>query len=270
MSAQGGVVAGFVQEVDARKGCVMVEYRAIEDQMLSPWAYVAAPLAGSKRGMLFMPEVGDEVLVCYADNDFDHPYVVGYLWNGEHLSPETEPKFRVIKTPGGHELRFEDKDNAKKVVLKSEGGRSVTLDDAPGKGQVQVKSGANEILMDDTAAGTQVRLQAGQGVGVTITMTATPTPSLSISVGAGATLSIDSTGVSLNTTGPLNVTTASAANITCTSANLTASAAATVTAPVLSVNSAMATFTGVVQCTSLIASTSVVSPMYTPGVGNLL
>ena len=42
-----------------------------------------------------------------------------------------------------------------------------------------------------------------------------------------------------------------------------------VDAAVLSVNGALATFAGVLQCQTLIA-TAVVSPSYTPGVGNLL
>ncbi len=42
-----------------------------------------------------------------------------------------------------------------------------------------------------------------------------------------------------------------------------------VTAPAVNVNAAMSTFSGVVQCTTLIASTVVSSPAYTPGAGNI-
>ena len=103
MSKRAGVVTGYVKKVDAKQGRVQVEYRGIEKDLLSPWAYVAAPLSGKKRGMLFMPEADDEVLVAYGDGEFGHPYVVGFLWNGDQLSPETEADQRVIVTPGGHE-----------------------------------------------------------------------------------------------------------------------------------------------------------------------
>ena len=249
----GGAIAAVVREVDASQGRVRVEYVQVEDGLESPWAYVAAPLAGKSRGMLFMPEVGDEVLVIHGNNDFDHPYVIGYLWNGEQRSPETEPEMRVIKTPGGHQLRFEDKDGAKKVILKSDGGRSVTLDDLPGLGKIEVKSGSNQILMDDNPAATLVKLQAGTGVGVTITMNATPVPSLSISVGGTTTLTIDASGV----------------KVTCTSATVTAAAALTINAPVLTVNGGFASFTGVLQCSTLVTN-AVVSPLYSPGIGNLI
>ena len=257
----GGAFAAVVLEVDAGRGRVRVRYVQIEDNLESPWAYVAAPLAGPERGMLFMPEVGDEVLIIHGNNDFDHPYVVGYLWNGQQRAPEAQAEMRVIKTPGGHQLRFEDVNGAKKVVLKSDAGRSVTLDDQPGLGKIDIQSGSNQVLLDDNPAGTQVRLQAGTGAGVTILMSATPMPSLSISVGGTTTLTIDAAGLSLNTT--------SLANINCTGATLNASAALTVNAPAISFNSALASFSGVVQCSTLLTS-SVVSPLYSPGVGNLL
>ena len=102
----------------------------------STWAPIAAPLAGKNRGALFMPEVGDEVLVAFEHGDFDHPYVVGFLWNGEDDVARERADNRVIVTPGGHQLRFEDKDGDTPVILKSNGGHELTLDDkAAGVGE---------------------------------------------------------------------------------------------------------------------------------------
>ena len=269
MSSPGrGAVVAFVREVDAQLGRVRVEYPSMEEGLESPWAPVASPLAGPERGLLFMPEVGDEVLVLHADNDFDHPFVLGYLWNGEQRAPESDPQLRVIKTPGGHQLRFEDVDNAKKVVLRSDGGRKLTLDDNPAFGKIDIESGSNRILLDDNPASTVVRLQAGSGVGVTVTLSATPQPSLSISVGAGTSINIDATGVSLTSPGLASISVAGSATVTCTSATVNA-AAMTLNAAALSVNAGIATFTGVVQCATLVTN-SVVSPVYTPGVGNMI
>ena len=69
---QRGVVTAFVDEVDVKQGRVKVEYKAIEDKLMSPWAYIAAPMSGKGRGALFMPEKGDEVLICFADGQFGH------------------------------------------------------------------------------------------------------------------------------------------------------------------------------------------------------
>jgi uncharacterized protein involved in type VI secretion and phage assembly len=298
MNRRAGVVTAFVKEVDAKQGRVRVEYRGIEDNLLSPWAYMASPLSGSKRGQLFMPEEGDEALVTYADGHFEHPFIVGFLWNGKQNSPEKDAFNRVIVTPGGHQLRFEDKKNDTRIILKSHGkhsitledktagplvsvksngGREVLLDDAATGGKVQITSGQHQITMDDAPAGTKVTIQAGKGVGVTITLNVTPTPSLSIAVGAGNTLDVSDAGVSLMTSGSVNVTAGSAANvnvggvatINCTTASLTAAAATQITTGVLSVTAGLSVFSGIVVAPTLV-STSVVSPLYTPGVGNLL
>ena len=48
-----------------------------------------------------------------------------------------------------------------------------------------------------------------------------------------------------------------------------ANASVDVTAPVLNVHAAVANFDGVVNCTTVVCSTGVVSPSYTPGAGNI-
>jgi hypothetical protein len=48
-----------------------------------------------------------------------------------------------------------------------------------------------------------------------------------------------------------------------------ANASCDITAPVLNVHAGTANFDGLINCTTLIASASVVSPSYTPGAGNI-
>jgi uncharacterized protein involved in type VI secretion and phage assembly len=269
MSRMPGVTTGFVKEVDASLARVKVMLPSIDETLESDWASVASPLAGKKRGALFMPEVGDEVLVAFGEGQFDTPYVVGYLWNGDQVSPEGTPHHRVIVTPGGHQLRFEDQDpdnpaDGGRVVLKSHGGHSVTLEDKEPK-KLEIKSTAHTVLLDDTPGAEKISISAGGGA-VTIDMNTVP-PTISLSTGAGS-LTIDATGVTV--TAPVSVTINAPLDlsINCTTANVTA-AAVTLDAAALSVNSAIATFTGAVQCSTLIAN-AVVSATYTPGVGNLL
>jgi phage baseplate assembly protein gpV len=163
MSTRNGVVNAFVKKVDARQGRVIVEYRAIDDQLESAWAPIASPMSGKGRGALFMPEPGDQVLVAFHDGRFDSPYVVGFLWNGDQVSPEDSPDNRVIVTPGGHQLRFEDKDGAKRVVLTSEGQLRVELDDANRRIVVTDKETKNHVTID--LAGS-IRIEAGAQVTV--------------------------------------------------------------------------------------------------------
>jgi phage baseplate assembly protein V len=280
MSRRSGVVTAFVHAVDPEQGRVKVEYRAIEDDLLSTWAPVATPLTGGKRGQLFMPEVGDECLVAFENGDFDHPYVLGFLWNGKDVSPERQASNRVIVTPGGHQLRFEDKQGDRRVILRSDGkhelqledtssgpfarlktaaDRHVLLDDTPGFGKIEITSGQHTLTLDDAPAGTKIAISAGMGV-VTLSMNVTPVPSLAISVG-GNSIDIGPAGVTVNAVGALSVAAAGPVSIS--------SAVANVTSSVLNVNAAVTSFSGIVTAPTVVAG-SVVSPLYTPGVGNLV
>ena len=50
---------------------------------------------------------------------------------------------------------------------------------------------------------------------------------------------------------------------------ITANSTVEITAPALNVHAATSTFDGIINCTTLIASSGVVSPSYTPGAGNI-
>ena len=107
---------------------------------------LAAPLAGKQRGAFFMPERGDEVLVAFEDGSFNSPYIIGFLWNGVDMPPETDSQNRVIMTPGGHTLRFED-GNEKKIVLKSSSGQTITLDDT--ENSITLEGGGRILKMSN-------------------------------------------------------------------------------------------------------------------------
>ena len=144
MKRMDGVVVGIVKEIDAKGGRLKVEYPWMKSSVRSGWAPVASILAGKGRGAFFMPEVDDEALVAFEHGDFDHPFIIGFLWNGVDQPPETTNKNRIIKTPGGHQLRFED-DGAKKILVKSNGGLEIVLDD--GGDLIELHGGGRKITM---------------------------------------------------------------------------------------------------------------------------
>lgn len=170
-----GVVSAIVkslQDPDGQ-GRIQLEFRHLPDGPASAWAPVAAPMAGGSRGAFFMPELEDEVLVSFDQGDFNHPFIVGFLWNGADKPPESDPKNRVIVTPGGHTLRFEDGDN-KKVILKSSTGHTITLDDSGGSQKVKIETkGSLSLTLDDVAQSIQLsgggRTLAMEGGALTIT-----------------------------------------------------------------------------------------------------
>jgi len=154
-----GVVSGLVKNLDDPVGLgrIELEFNNFPEAVRSAWARVAAPLAGKSRGAFFMPEIDDEVLVAFEDGDFNFPYVVGFLWNGEDTPPESTNQNRVIKTPGGHQLRFEDTAGAKKVILISDGGHQIEIDDTGRTITVKTNSGNQFIVLDDIAQSITIR-----------------------------------------------------------------------------------------------------------------
>jgi uncharacterized protein involved in type VI secretion and phage assembly len=144
MAQMKGVVTGKVVSTDDpdHQGRVQVAFPYLGGQNESYWAPVATLLAGASRGAWFMPEVGDEVLVAFNQDDVAHPYILGFLWNGKDTPPDPKTSNRVLMTPGGHTLRFEDGDS-KKVILKSSSGQTITLDDSDGSITLQ---GGERIL----------------------------------------------------------------------------------------------------------------------------
>jgi uncharacterized protein involved in type VI secretion and phage assembly len=170
VSGQGGVVTAVVATDPDDQGRLGLRYPWLPggDALPPVYAPVAAALAGGGHGAWFMPEEGDEVLVAFDRGDWNHPFVVGFLWNGAQSPPETDRRNRVLLTPGGHTLRFEDGD-AKRVVLRTAGGHEVALDDSAGTATVRVKNGGS-VAMDAAtltlrAGGHSVTL-SGSGVAI--------------------------------------------------------------------------------------------------------
>jgi uncharacterized protein involved in type VI secretion and phage assembly len=63
-------------------GRVRLTFPWLSDDFVSGWARTVQAGAGKDRGALVVPEVGDEVLVGFEQGSFQHPYVLGGLYNG--------------------------------------------------------------------------------------------------------------------------------------------------------------------------------------------
>ncbi len=109
-----GVAVAIVSENkdDSGQGRVRVRFPWYEDAESSHWARIAAPMAGPKRGIYFMPEIDDEVLVAFERGDLRFPYIIGSLWSGKDKAPQTNADgkndIRMIETRKGHKITFDD------------------------------------------------------------------------------------------------------------------------------------------------------------------
>lgn len=139
-----GVVIAIVTNVkisdDTDKiGRVKLKYPWLDDQIESGWVRVSAPGGGNQRGMFFLPEVNDEVLVAFEYGDINCPVIIGGLYNGKDKHPLSEQAIsqggmvdeRVIKTRSGHIITFSDKDGEEKIsIIDKTTKNSIVLDSA--------------------------------------------------------------------------------------------------------------------------------------------
>jgi len=192
-----GVAVAVVRENkdDSGQARVKVSYPWYEQPRQSYWARVAMPMAGGKRGVYFVPEVNDEVLVAFDRGDLRFPYVIGCLWNGVDKAPESNADGkndkRLIHTRKGHKLTFDDGakglvqlelNDGKKLKIDDEG---IAIDDAKGNSMV-ILSNSGAITIEAkgnlTLKGMQVAIEA----------------SGMMNIKAGATLSVKGAMVNIN------------------------------------------------------------------------
>lgn len=118
----GVVIAVVTNNQDPDKlGRVKVKFPWLSDEDESFWARIASPMAGNNRGIYFLPEVDDEVLIVFEHGDMRFPYVIGALWNGKDAPPanndDGKNNLRVIKSRSGHIIRLNDEEGKEKIEI---------------------------------------------------------------------------------------------------------------------------------------------------------
>jgi len=99
------------------------------DEKSSCWIRVASGFAGGNYGSIFLPRVGQEVVVCFLEGDPDRPIITGRVYNADNMPPYTLPDEKTkstIKTnsstggDGFNEIRFEDKKGKEQIFVHGE------------------------------------------------------------------------------------------------------------------------------------------------------
>jgi len=104
------------------------------------WARVANVYATNGAGFCFLPEVGDEVVIAFLNDNADEPIVIGSLYNKNNHPPEQ----RGITSHSKIEISFDDE--KKMLTVKTPGGNSITIDDDSKSIAIKDQNG-NNILM---------------------------------------------------------------------------------------------------------------------------
>ena len=147
-------------------GRVQVRMNWQTDNMRTSWVRVMTPDGGgskdvkSNRGFVFIPEVGDQVLLGFRHGDPARPYVMGSLFNGTTGNGGgSNNSIKSLKTRSGISVILND-DN-KSLAIKDAGGSSIYLD---GNGNILINAPKNIQLH----AGNDMSLMVGHDLQVNV------------------------------------------------------------------------------------------------------
>lgn len=178
-----GLLPAIVSDVKdpQKKGRVRLTLPWLDGQYTTGWARVAQQGAGKDRGLLILPEVGDEVLVGFSGADLDTAFVVGGLYNGKDVPPKVgadpvdgtsgQVAVRALVSRTGHRVELvESASGADGLLLETGDGKLTLRLDKKGRlveivsaGKVKI-SGKEGVAVD---AGTGTLELSGQKVTIT-------------------------------------------------------------------------------------------------------
>jgi type VI secretion system secreted protein VgrG len=99
------------------------------DQNSSCWIRVSQDWAGKKWGAMFIPRIGQEVIVEFLEGDPDRPIITGRVYNDKAMPPYDLPGNMTRSTmksnsskggSGWNELRFEDKKDSEQIFIHAQ------------------------------------------------------------------------------------------------------------------------------------------------------
>jgi uncharacterized protein involved in type VI secretion and phage assembly len=215
----GTYLAEVVSVKDTQKlGRVQVRllgFDGVGAQDAPMWARVAVPFSGADRGAFFIPNKGDEVVVQFVGGDPRLPLVTGGLWNGSAKPPEQ------LGGSGEEVDRWTivGKQGTRVAIVEEQAGATISLTTPQKQQSVEVTAKNSGKVELKTAT---------------------------------ATITLDSQGVTIQTTGKVKVQ----------------ASTVDVNAAMLTVNAAVSKFNGLVKA-PIVQATTVLGTIYSPGVGNV-
>ncbi len=149
--AIGGLQIGIVSKLEEDpdgEDRIQLRLPIIDPEEEGVWARLATLDAGENRGSVFRPEIGDEVVVGFLNDDPREAIVLGML----HSSAKPAP---VAASDDNHEKGFVTRsemkllfnDDEKSITIETPNGNSILLSDQDGTIKLEDENG-NKIVMD--------------------------------------------------------------------------------------------------------------------------
>jgi len=221
---QIGIVKKLAED-PAGEHRVQVELPLLKISDKQVWARLLQFYASNSFGAFYVPEIGDEVVIGYFNDDPANPVILGSLYSSNRAPPyplEDENNIKAILTRSKARIEIDDKDSI--ITIKTSAENQVVIDDK-GKSILVKDQHGNSLKLDQD--------------GITLDSIKDITMTAKGNINAKAMQAIGLTATSDLTAKGLNVTVEASASLTCkgtASAEFSAAGQTTVRGAIVAIN----------------------------------
>ena len=146
-----GLQIGIVKKIGDNKdfeNFILVDIPLLQCEKTEIWARPVSPYASNGVGMLFLPEVDDEVVLQFINEDPCHPVIIGSLYSRKRKTPVSlDPKNNLKTIVTKNQLKITLDDDKKIITIGTPGENTLILDDD--KKQILLSdANKNKVCMD--------------------------------------------------------------------------------------------------------------------------
>lgn len=148
-----GLHVGIVTQLESDpngEDRILVKIPIINNDEQGIWCRVASADAGDKRGIFFRPEIEDEVIVGFINEDPNNAIVLGMLHSSGKPAPITasdDNHQKGIVTRSEMKVMFDDE--KKSIGIETPAGKKITLDED--KGVIKIEDENSNVITIDSA-----------------------------------------------------------------------------------------------------------------------
>ncbi len=124
-------------------GRVRVRFHWMKPSEKTPWLRVSSPHGGGGKGMFFIPEIGEEVIIGFEGNSATKGYVDGTVYHGKanNTFSNAGNDVKALQTRSGNQMVMNDKDGS--VYVSDKGGANTMMD---GAGNITTNAAARSAI----------------------------------------------------------------------------------------------------------------------------
>jgi type VI secretion system secreted protein VgrG len=135
-------------------GRIRVRFHWMKPSEKTPWIRVTSPHGGGDKGMFFIPELGEEAIICFEGNSAVKPFVNGTVYHGKAKTSFANAgnDVKALQTRSGNKIVMNDKNGS--MYLSDKGGANSLMD---GAGNITTNANVNSTVN----AGNQASINVG-------------------------------------------------------------------------------------------------------------